>query len=65
MTQLRKARKEAGLTAIRLAELAHSAEQRVFHIERGRYRPKPDEAERIAAVLNSTVAELFPGGVQQ
>ena len=64
MTQLKQARKTAGLTAIRLAELARSTEQRVYHIERGRYRPRPDEAGRIAAALNSTVSELFPGGVQ-
>lgn len=62
---MREARQAAGLTAIRLAELAASTEQRVFQIERRRYRPKRDEARRIATVLDLPIRKLFPDGVQE
>jgi DNA-binding XRE family transcriptional regulator len=61
MTTLREARLKARLTALGLGKLADVPEMRVFHIERGRYRPRLDEAQRLARVLGQPVEELFPG----
>ena len=58
-------RTTAGLTAADLARLADTAEMRVYQFERGRFRPRPDEAARIAKVLGADVDDLFPAGVQQ
>ena len=59
-TPMHKARTAAGLTAIALAEIAGTTEQRVYMVERGRYRPRTDEAARIARVLGVSVEALFP-----
>jgi transcriptional regulator with XRE-family HTH domain len=58
------ARMAAGLTAFDLARAAGTTENRLFQIERGRFRPRPDEAARLAAVLKTSVGTLFPDGVQ-
>ena len=58
---LRLFRTSGGFTAQKLADLAGSEEMRIYYIERGRFRPKPDEAVRLATALNSTVDQLFPG----
>jgi transcriptional regulator with XRE-family HTH domain len=62
---LREARLAAGLTAMRCAEQAATTEARLYQLERRRFRPRPDEARRLAAVLNLTVEKLFPDGVQE
>ena len=59
--KLRQARDEASLTALRLGELAGVHEMRVYALERGRIPPRQREAQRIAAALDTTPAELFPG----
>ena len=66
-TSLIEARRKAGLSAAVLAEVAGTDEMRVFAFERGRYKPHPDEADRIARVLGQPVETLFPdlkGGTQ-
>ena len=60
MRPLKTARLASGLTALKLAELAGSNEMRIYSIERGRFKPRVDEALRIAEVLHCTPAELFP-----
>ena len=60
-TALRKARQRAGLTAIQLAEAAGTTETRVYSCERGRFRPRPDEARRLALALGADPVEMFPG----
>ena len=49
-----------GLTALALAEAAQTSEPRIYNIERGRHRPRPDEARRWAAVLEVEPGVLFP-----
>jgi len=63
-TQLRIARRAAKLTALQLADAASTLESRVYQIERGRYRPRPDEARRLAEVLEADPAEMFPGALE-
>jgi transcriptional regulator with XRE-family HTH domain len=63
-TPLKSVRRRARLTALALAEAAGTTEARVFQIEQGRYRPRPNEAKRLADVLGATVADFFPGGTQ-
>jgi transcriptional regulator with XRE-family HTH domain len=58
------ARLAAGLTAFDLARAAGTTENRLFQIERGRFRPRPNEAAGIALALMATVEELFPAGTQ-
>lgn len=60
MNALRQARIEAGLTAFALAERAASKEGRIYAFERGRHRPKRDEAIRISAALGKRAKDLFP-----
>jgi DNA-binding XRE family transcriptional regulator len=50
---------------MRCAEQAATTEARLYQLERRRFRPRPDEARRLAAVLNLTVEKLFPDGVQK
>ncbi|MFC1452606.1 helix-turn-helix domain-containing protein [Verrucomicrobiota bacterium] len=64
-THLRDARRAARLTALQLADAASTLESRVYQIERGRYRARPEEAAALAAVLMRPVDELFPAGVQK
>ena len=63
-TPLRTARVEMNFTARRLADAAGTKEMRIVSLERGRFRPRADEAKRLAAVLVTPVEELFPDGVQ-
>ena len=60
MNKLHEARKAAGLTAYQLATAASTREPRIYAFERDRYRPRVDEAQRIADVLHCDAAELFP-----
>ena len=63
-TPLRAARLAAGLSALEAAAPANTTENRLFQLERGRFRPRPEEAAGLAAVLMRPVEELFPNGVQ-
>ncbi|HMP71772.1 MAG TPA: helix-turn-helix transcriptional regulator [Kiritimatiellia bacterium] len=63
-SELKQARIESGLTALQLAEIAGTNEARIYQVERGRFRPRPDEAQRLADVLRIPVESLFPNGVQ-
>lgn len=58
------ARLRAGLSAFMLANRAGTTEPRVFMLERRRFRPRHDEAQRLAQVLGLPVNELFPDGTQ-
>lgn len=60
MNALRQARTKAGLTAFALAERTASKEGRIYAFERGRHRPRRDEALRISAVLGERAEDLFP-----
>jgi len=56
----------AGLTALELADLAGTTENRLFPIERGRFRPRADEAARLASALGVSIHDIFePAGVQK
>jgi transcriptional regulator with XRE-family HTH domain len=63
-TPLRRARLNAGLTALALSCVSGTTENRYWQIERGRFRPRHDEAQRLADVLRVPVDELFPNGIQ-
>jgi transcriptional regulator with XRE-family HTH domain len=65
MNALRQARMKARLTAFALAERAESKEGRIYAFERGRHRPKRDEALRISAVLGERADDLFPDVFQE
>jgi len=68
MTALRDARIASGLTALELADIAGTTEMRVYSVERGRFRPRPGEARRLAVALGANPAEMFPavcGGRKQ
>lgn len=62
---MRSARTELGITALDLAEMCGTTEPRVYMLERGRFRPRPDEAVNLARVLGVDVEDLFPGGIQE
>ena len=66
MTRLKTARMRAGLTALRLAELTAggTTENRLFQLERGRFKPRAAEAAALARALGLSVEELFPLGTQ-
>jgi len=49
-----------GMTAIQLAESAQTSESRIYNIERGRHRPRPDEARHWAAALGIPPEVAFP-----
>ena len=51
---------EQGLTAIALAEMSGTSEGRIFAIERGRFRPRPNEGAATAHALNQQPQRLFP-----
>lgn len=57
---LRNARRAAGLTALRLSELSGVTEQKIYAVERGRYRPTRGEAITWAAVLGMPPEDCFP-----
>jgi len=64
MSAMQDRRNKAGLTAYAIAQQIGTNETRVYAIERGRYRPKKDEAARIAKALGCAVVDIFPHGVQ-
>ena len=64
MSEMKRKRRAKGLTALELARRAGSTEDRVYQLERGRYRPRADEAERLAHALKSSVKKMFPAGTQ-
>ncbi len=57
---LKAARLAAGLPAVALGELVGITEQRVYDIERGRYRPRVDEARTWADSLGMPPSVAFP-----
>ncbi len=66
MTPLKAERMAMGLTANKAAELSRvTTENRLYLMERGRMRPKPLEADGLAAMYHTTIEELFPNGVQK
>ena len=65
MNPLHKARLAAGLTAWELAQAARTREPRIYAFERERYRPRADEAQRIAVALGHEVEDLFPEGFNE
>ena len=66
MTRLKAERLRAGLTALRLAELTEggTTENRLFQLERGRFKPRAAEAAALANALGMAVEALFPEGTQ-
>lgn len=58
--KLKRIRKEKGLTIIKLAELSGVSAGYICHLENGsRSNPSIDTMERIAAVLDKTILEVF------
>jgi len=57
---LKVARLSLGLTALDLGERAAIHEEKVFQVERGRYLPTCDEAQRWATVLAMAPEQAFP-----
>ncbi len=55
---IRKRRLQLGLTQADLATAANIADETVSRIERGRMTPSVEIAERVAAVLQTTLGEL-------
>lgn len=66
MTRLKAERLRAGLTGLRLAELTKggTTENRLFQLERGRFKPRAAEAAALARALDLSVETLFPAGTQ-
>jgi transcriptional regulator with XRE-family HTH domain len=66
MTRLKAERLRAGLTGLRLAELTKggTTENRLFQLERGRFKPRAAEAAALARALGLSVETLFPEGTQ-
>ena len=66
MTRLKAERLRAGLTGLRLAELTKggTTENRLFQLERGRFKPRAAEAAALARALDLSVEMLFPEGTQ-
>lgn len=58
-TKLRKARKDARLTQLQVAEIVGISETHYQNIEYDNNEPGARTAIRIAKALNSTVEELF------
>jgi transcriptional regulator with XRE-family HTH domain len=58
--ELKEARLALGLSALAFGELAGIREERVFAVERGRYRPRKAEASAWAKALGLKVADAFP-----
>ena len=57
---LTRARRALGLTALDLGERSGIGEEKVYAVERGRYRPTREEAVRWAAALGVPVESAFP-----
>ena len=60
MNHLKSLRKQYGWTALRLGQETTISENRIYQLERERLRPKPAEAELLAAALHTDVPSLFP-----
>ncbi len=60
MDELRRIRKERGLSQARLAELANVDKVTIIHIENGKVSPKVDTLEKLAGALGVELADLFP-----
>jgi DNA-binding XRE family transcriptional regulator len=58
--RLRVFRAERRMTQLTLARRARINVARISFIENGHVEPKPKEQSRIARVLNTDVAEIFP-----
>jgi len=59
LNRVREIRKRKGLTQKELAVSAHIGQVTISNIETERYVPRVDVALSIAAVLETTVEELF------
>lgn len=57
---IKDARQAKGWTALDLGERINQSEEHVYQVERGRYRPKPNEAAAWAEALGLTPAIAFP-----
>lgn len=57
---LQDARRVLGLTALDVGEQIGTTEERIFAVERGRYRPRIDEAVLWAAALSMPPSVAFP-----
>lgn len=53
-------RRMLGMTALDLAEKAGLSEEKVYAVERGRYNPTAEEAQRWAKALGVQVKDIFP-----
>jgi transcriptional regulator with XRE-family HTH domain len=60
MDELRRIRKERGLSQQRLADLANVDKVTIVHIEGGKVSPKVETLEKLAAALGVEMADLFP-----
>jgi transcriptional regulator with XRE-family HTH domain len=60
MDELRRIRKERGLSQQRLADLANVDKVTIVHIEGGKVSPKVETLEKLAAALEVDLADLFP-----
>ena len=59
-SMLTVARRASGLTALALADQIDVSEQKIYAVERGRYRPTIGEAERWAKALGLRPNVLWP-----
>lgn len=64
MTALKFEREQKRMTALQLAQAAGTSENRIYQLERGRFRPRALEAAALADVLQTPAEILFPDGVQ-
>jgi len=60
MDELRRIRKERGLSQQRLAELANVDKVTIVHIEGGKVSPKVETLEKLAEALGVEIGDLFP-----
>ncbi len=60
MDELRRIRKERGLSQQRLADLAGVDKVTIVHIEGGKVSPKVETLEKLATALEVDLADLFP-----
>jgi DNA-binding XRE family transcriptional regulator len=60
MDELRRIRKERGLSQQRLAELAKVDKVTIVHIEGDKVSPKVETLEKLATALSVELADLFP-----
>ncbi len=60
MNKLREIRQKENMTALSLGNASAVKEMRIFHLERGRFAPHPDEAKRIASALKRPVEAIWP-----